>query len=49
MYKNKIKKCTLLFKKVISDFKKELDKKKGRKKGPSGKRIFQPFFRRNEK
>ena len=40
MYKNKIKKCTLLFKKVMSDFKKEFDKKK--EKGKS--RVAKGFF-----
>ena len=40
MYKDKIQKCTLLFKKVISNFKKILDKEKKKGKGKMVKKSF---------
>ena len=40
MYKDKIKKCTLLFKKVRSDFKKELNKEEEKGKGKVAKGLF---------
>ena len=40
MCKNKIEKCTLLFKKVMSDFKKKLDKEKEKGKGKVAKESF---------
>ena len=40
MYEDKIKKCTLLFKKVMSDFKKEFNKEKGKKRGRVAKGSF---------
>ena len=44
MYKEKIKKYTLLFKKVMSDFKKEFDKKKKKGKGKVVKGLVGPTF-----
>ena len=40
MYKDKIEECTLLFKKVMSDFKKEFDKEKEERKS----RVVKGFF-----
>ena len=40
MYKDKIKECTLLFKKIISDFKNELNKEKEKKRGRVAKGFF---------
>ena len=40
MYKDKIKKCTFLFRKVISSFKKTLDKEKEKGKGRVVKGLF---------
>ena len=40
MYKDKIKECTLLFRKVMFNFKKELDKKKEERKGRVAKGLF---------
>ena len=40
MYEDKIEKCTLLFKKVASDFKKEFDKEKEKGKGKVAKGFF---------
>ena len=44
MYKHKIEKYTFLFKKIISDFKKEFDKKKEKGKGKMVKGFFGPTF-----
>ena len=44
MYKNKIKKYTLLFKKVTSDFKKELDKEEKKRRGRVAKESFGLIF-----
>ena len=46
MYKDKNKKCTLLFKKIMSDFKKKLNKKKENGKGKVAKRFFGLIFDR---
>ena len=46
MYKDKIEKYTLLFRKVMSDFKNELDKKKKEGKGKVAKGFFGPTFDR---
>ena len=40
MYKDKMKECILLFKKVASDFKKELNKEKEKGKGKVAKGSF---------
>ena len=44
MYKDKIEKCTLLFKKVMSDFKKELNKEKEKGKSKVAKGFFGLIF-----
>ena len=44
VYKEKIETGTLLFKKVMSDFKKELDKVKEKGKGRVAKGFFGPTF-----
>ena len=44
VYEEKIKAGTLLFKKIISDFKKELNKIKKKGKGRVVKRSFGPTF-----
>ena len=44
MYKDKIEKCTLLFRKIMFDFKKKLDKKKEKGKGKVVKRSFGFIF-----
>ena len=40
MYEDKIEECTLLFRKIISDFKKELDKEKEKGRGKVTKGSF---------
>ena len=44
MYKNKIKKCTFLFKKVMSNFKQELNKEMEKRRGRVAKEFFSLTF-----
>ena len=44
MYEDKIEKYTLLFKKVMSNFEKELDKEKEKGRGKVAKGLFGPIF-----
>ena len=44
IYEDKIEECTLLFRRVVSDFERELDKKKEKDRGKVAKGFFGPTF-----